>query len=137
YALGDSRDRAQAVDLLAGVPVAVGAKEHAWLDLTKAIEHTLDAEVWRARRPDGAKGGGGQHRDRRLRDVWHEAGDAISCSYTMRLQCTGEPQHLVVQLGESQPALGTELVPGDQCRPIVAKSKQVLGEIERRAVEPP
>ena len=49
-----SASRGEAVVRLAGVVVAVGGDEHRRLDLAEAIEHALDAEVRRARRPHRA-----------------------------------------------------------------------------------
>ena len=54
---------------LAVVPVAVHREEHARLDLPEAIEHTLHAEIRRARRPDRALARRPQHRDDRLGHV--------------------------------------------------------------------
>ena len=45
---GDGGNGPEAVDLFSGVPIAVGAKQNTRLDLTKAVEHTLHAEVRRA-----------------------------------------------------------------------------------------
>ena len=48
----DLADAGQAVDLLPGVAIAVGAEQHPRLDLPEAVEHAVGAEVGRARRPD-------------------------------------------------------------------------------------
>ena len=65
-----SATRAQAVVRLAGVDVAVGGDEHPRLDLAEPIEHALDAEVRRARRPDGADGRRAERRDDRSPAGW-------------------------------------------------------------------
>ena len=59
--------RCQRIERLARVEVAIGGEQHLGRDLPEAIEHAVDAEVRRARRPDGAEARGGQHRDRRSR----------------------------------------------------------------------
>ena len=63
---------------LAGVAVAVGGDQHLRLDLAEAVEHALDAEIRRARRPDRAEARGGEHRDDRLRHVRQVAGDPVA-----------------------------------------------------------
>ena len=77
-ALRDFGDDPERVDLLRCVTITVGAEQHARLDLTKSIEDALHAEVGGARGPDRAQAGGGEHRDRRLWNIWHEAGHSIT-----------------------------------------------------------
>ena len=66
------------VDDLAGVPVAVGGDEQLRLDLAEAVEHAVRAEIGRARRPDRADRGGGEHRGDRLGHVRHQRRDAVA-----------------------------------------------------------
>ncbi len=72
------RNAWQGVDDLAVVVIALDREEDHRLDLAKAVEDALPAEIGRAGRPDRAEAGRSQHEDDRLRHVRHEGRDAIA-----------------------------------------------------------
>ena len=121
---------------LTGVPIAVGAKQHARLNLAEPVEHTVDAEVRRRRRPDRADTRRGEHRDHRLGNVRHESGDSIAHRDAEAAKRGGDARHLVVQLPIRQPPLRAVLIPEHQRFALVAIAKQVFGEVESRPDEP-
>ena len=61
--------RSANVEPFAAVVVAVAGDQHLGFDLPEPVERSLDAEVRRAGRPDGADARRCQHRDNRLGDV--------------------------------------------------------------------
>ena len=126
----------EAVDLLAGVPVAVGGDEYFGGDLSEPIEHALGAEVGRARRPHCTQRRGRQHRDHGLRKIRQVAHDAIAHAHTGGRQRGGGGGHLRRQLGEADALLRAVLVPRHDRHAVIAPTQQMLGEIESRIREP-
>ena len=62
---------AYAVEILAGIPIAVGRKNQLGLNLAEPVDHGLGAKFGRGRRPDGADGRCREHRNHGLGNVGH------------------------------------------------------------------
>ena len=137
--LDDLRDLVEDADRLAVVPVAVDGEEHARRDLSEAVEHTLDAEVRRARREHGAARGRTEHGDDGLRDVRHECGDAVADAQAVHAERRGDARYVRVKLAVRHAAPHLVLAPehervaGIGRRPAL---EQVLREIEPRVRKP-
>ncbi len=86
------------IERLAAVDVALGGDQDARLDLPESIEHPLDAEVRRARRPDRADRRRAEHRDDRLGNVREVRGHAIAGLDTRRPQRRREGRDLGAKL---------------------------------------
>src|SRR6185436_20296183 len=130
------RETRQHVYRLAVVEIAVRGKENARLDLAKAVEHALHAEIGRARRPDRADAGRGEHRDDGAGKIGHVRGDAVARLDAGRAQRLREPRHFVVQLGVGHAAFYAVLAPEHDGGFGVAPSQQVFREIQVRLREP-
>ena len=126
------RHRRERIELLARVEIAVGGEEHARCDLPEAVEHAAHAEVRRAGRPDGADRRRGEHRDSRLRQVRHEARDAITRRHARGAQAPCNPRHLAAQLPVREAAPRAALVAEHQSFPAVVEAEEILGEVEAR-----
>ena len=121
---------------LAVVEVAVGREQHLRANLAEAIEHGVDAEVRRARRPHGADAGRRQHRDDGLGTVRDECRDAVAVADAERAQARGDARDLRAQLVPRQLAALAALVGEYERRAARVVLEQVLGEVEPRAFEP-
>src|SRR5919112_1796305 len=137
YAFPYFADSCQRINLLAGIPIAVGAEEDLGLDLAEAVEHSVGAEVGRAGGPDRPQGGRGQHGDHRLGQVRHEARHPIAGYNSFGREGGRDIGHGPVQLAIAQLALAAPFVPKDQRSTVVVIPEQVLREVESRASEPP
>ena len=124
------------VDRLAVITVAVDRDQHLGLDLAEAVDHPLDAEVGRARRPDRAERGGRKHGDDGLCRVRHHRRHPVARADALAPQRRGELRDLLVQFTVAQLAPPPVLGPGDDRGAIVAVAQQVFSEIELRADEP-
>ncbi len=136
---GDRCDLVLDRDRLAVVPVAVDGDEQLGLDLAEAIEHTLDAEVRRARRPDRAAADRRQHGGERLGHVGQVGRDPVAGIDAGRGQRRGKARHQREELAVGHLPLDLvlaaehqRLAPGLRCAP----GQQVLGEVEPRVREP-
>ena len=76
--VADRGDLGRAVDVAVAVPVPVDGEQHPRLDLGQPVDDGPDAELRRARRPDGAQRRGREQRDDRLGDVGQERGHPIA-----------------------------------------------------------
>ena len=76
--LQNIRDAFKRIELLSLKGISVGSEEDLGFDLTKTVQHALDAEIRGAGRPGGAQARGSQHGDNGLRHIGHEASHAIS-----------------------------------------------------------
>src|SRR5262245_8147658 len=117
---------------LAGVLIAVGRDEQARTDLTKTIDDALDAEVRRARRPDGADRRGAEGRDDRFRDVRQVAGDAITWLDSFPAKRGREASDRARQTGMADRPPLPGFIREDDRRSVVAAPEDVGGEIEAR-----
>src|SRR6185437_9827702 len=124
------RDGLERVEGLAAVEVAVGREEYLGLNLSEAIQHTVDAEVRRAGRPHGPEARRCEHGDDRLGKVGQESGDAIVRAHSQRGQTGGYTRDLRVQLPERDLAALAVLVTKQNGRLIVAVTEQVLGKVQ-------
>ena len=120
----------QAVDRLAVVPVAIDADQHLGLDLAEAVEHALDAEIRRGRRPDGAERGGRQHGDQRFRQVGQVAGDAVALADPGGDQELLEAGDLGVEFDARHPPPDPVLTPKHQGVAVIAPLQQVFGVVQ-------
>src|SRR6185312_15249586 len=103
----------EAVDLLPGVTIAVGAHQHLGFDLAESVEHTLHSEVRRARAPYRTERRRREHRYDRFREIRQKARDAITHSDTHVAQRSRDAAHLTAQLRERQLMLSPLLIPRD------------------------
>src|SRR5210317_1711580 len=78
YPFDYSFNRCPRIAGLSVVVIAVYSKQNPGFDLTEAIDHTIDAEVWRAGRPDGADTRCSEHGDHRLWAIGKKCTDAIA-----------------------------------------------------------
>ena len=134
--LEHAADRRERVDGLAVVEIAVGGEEHARRHLAEAVEHAVDAEVGRARRPRRAEARRREHRHDRLRQVRHEAGDPVTRADAELAQPVGDACHFRAQLAVRQFTACAALVAEHYGAVVVVTREQVLGEIEPRVLEP-
>ena len=134
-ALGNLARLVHGGDRLAVVVVTVAGEQHLRLDLPEPIQRALGAEVGRARRPDAAQGGGGQHGGHRLRHVWQPPGNPVS-----RVDVIFEPRgdlcRLAAQLGVGNLTPLAGLQKRYQGRAIIVEAQEIFGEVQPRALEP-
>ena len=125
-------------DLLA-VAVPVDREQHDRLDLCEAVDHRTHAELRRARRPHRAEAGGGQERDRRLRDVGQVRGDAIAALHPQPHEPGPAPRHRVGERGPRE-LLGAARLAGGDDRDVVGPRRRggerVLRVVQGGAREP-
>ena len=138
-AADDRRDLVGQRQRLAVVPVAVDGEDHLGLDLAEAVEHALDAEIGRARRPDGAEARRAQHGDDRLGHVRQVAGDAIARSDALLAQRRGHARDGRNQLCMRNAPRDLVFATKDQrIAGVVGRpaGEQVFREVEARVGEP-
>ena len=87
---------AQAVVAFAVVIIAVGGEQDLGFDLAEAVDDPLDAEVRRARGPDGADGTGGEHGGHGFGHIRQIGGDPVAGLDARRRQGLGQARHLVM-----------------------------------------
>ncbi len=121
---------------LAGVPVSGSRQEHAGLDLPEPVEHAVDPEVGRARRPDGADARGGQHHDHRFGHVGHEARHAVAGRDAVGAERGRGTRHRVVQLVVREGGAPAVLPPTHERGMRVSMAEEILGEVELGAEKP-
>ena len=129
-ALGDLAHTLERVVRLPVVAVAVGAEQHLGLDLAEAVDHAVDAEIGRARRPDDALRQRGERQHAGLGQVRDEGGGAIAGAQPdaeQRLHC---PRDVARQVGVAHPAPEAVLVPEHQRIAAIAAAQQVLRDVE-------
>ena len=129
-------DRRQRIQRLAAVEIAVGREQHPRPDLPEAVQHAVDAEIRRARRPHRAEAGRGEHGDDGFRQVRQEAGDPVARADAELAQPGRDPRDFGVQFAVGQGAPGSAFVAEHECDVVVAAGEQVLREIEARVREP-
>jgi hypothetical protein len=134
------RDVRQDVELLAAVAVAVDGDQHRGLHLGEPLADRARAEVWRARRPDRAKAGGGEEADQRFRAVGQHGDDPIAPPHPGGDEPGPRPGDRVAQLRVGERPLHPVLA-GEQHRDVAVRAagtwgQRVLGVVEGRAGEP-
>src|SRR5439155_17419415 len=102
--------------------VRVGAEQDARLDLAKAVEYAVRAEIRRAGRPDRAEACRREHCDHGLGNVRQEAGDSIANADIHSAEPCGDARHLVMELRVCQAPLRAVFVPEDERLAVIAMS---------------
>ena len=124
------------VEPLAARAVAGRGDQHLGRDLAEAVEHAIDAEIRRAGRPDRADRRGREHRHDGLGRMRHDRGDPVAGPDAVPPERGREARDLPVQLAIAELAPDAVLAQRHDRRTVVAKTQQVLGEVEPRADEP-
>ncbi len=130
------RDR-KPVERLAGISIAVGAEEQTGLDLPKAIQHSMLAEIRGAGCPRCARADGCQHRHDGFRAIRHEAGYPVPWTNTGRSHGAGDRCDRAVELCTRHLYAVAGFVAIDHDALLTALAQQVFGEVQPGAFEPP
>ena len=136
---GDGCHLVEDRDHLAVVVVAVDGDQDLGRDLAEAVQHALDAELRRTRRPRRAPRYGAEHRDDRFGQIRHVCRHAIARRDSRGRERCRDARRERMQLKVGNPALDHLLAPEDEGigRIVGAPAfEQVLRKIETRIGEP-
>ena len=128
---GDIGRLAAQVEGLPTVGVLAGGNQQGRLDLTETIKDPLDAEVGRARRPNGTNRCRRQNRHDRLRGVGQIGGDAIAPPHAGCAHRCGRRCHVGAELAPRDRPRRSALRARDDRRAIAVLAQAVRREIQR------
>ena len=139
--VGDAADFGVAGKVLAAEAVAVSREQELRLDLRETLDHRLDPEFRRGRRPYRTDGDGRDHGDGRLGQVRHIGDNAVAGLEAELSQLRGENPHLAGKLNPAhrlqRPRLGQMVKRHIRCAGLRFVAQKMLGIIDVRALEPP